>query len=338
MLDLVKAVANTWFTWWMVGLLISFRMIVPARNFLSDRSAKWLAHQLTQARGVSTRRRFDLSFKRYVDRTFQARRVKVGRCWIWTLRYRNTAFVSFFTFLLIYVLVLLTLDFDQLYEGFDTLRANFLDPTSPDYDEMVADYTALIERLDTPLIVAAFMIFYGVAFGLFNTLTDYVSFIETRNLLARLGRGPLRDILWVTVDLLLTTAISIAGFVVLWVVVTYFGTLLTGSDLSFKDVSLEGVRIGVGALTSAASMIGENRPALIPTDPAVISMTLSTYATSIWIWVFFTSTLAIRIVVLAAPVLRFVTFLIDVEVHPFRAVWLMFAFMWTIGIGVCALI
>ena len=117
MLDLVREIANTWVTWWMVGLLMSFRMIVPARNFLSDRSAKWPSHRLTRARGVSSRRRFDLSFKRYVDRTFNARQVKIGRCRVWTLRYRNTAFVSLLTFLGIYCSVLLTLDFDQLYRG-----------------------------------------------------------------------------------------------------------------------------------------------------------------------------------------------------------------------------
>jgi hypothetical protein len=338
MLDLVKAVANTWFTWWMVGLLISFRMIVPARNFLSERSAKWLAHRLTQARGISTRRRFDLSFKRYVDRTFHARQVKIRRCRVWTLRYRNTAFVSLLTFLVIYSLVLLTLDFDQLYYGVETLRARIQDPASPEFDESVAGFVALIGHLDTSLIVATMMIFYGVIFGLFNTLTDYVSFIETRNLLARLGRGPWRDILWITVDLLLTTVISIGGFVILWVAVTYFGSLLSERSLSISVVAHEGVGIGLAALANAASMMGENRPELNPTDPAMISMTLSTYATSIWIWVFFASTLAIRGVVLATPVLRFVTFLIDVEVHPFRAAWLMFAFMWTIGIGVCALL
>lgn len=338
MLDLVKEIANAWLTLWMVGLLISFRMIVPARGFLSDRSAKWLSHHLTQTRGISTRRRFDLSFKRYVDRTFHARQKRWGRCRIWTLRYRSTAFVSFLTFLIIYIAVLFSVDFDQLDRGVMALRAAMQDPTAPGYDASVAGFVALIEDLDTDFIVATMLIFYGITFGLFNTITDYVSFFETRNVLARLGRGPLRDVMWVCLDLVLTTAISIAGFVLLWVLTTYFGTLLSGRAPAFFSVVQEGGAIGIAALVSAVSMVGVNQPALNPTDPAMIAMTLSTYATSVWIWVFFVGSFAIRAVAMAAPALRLVRFLIDVEDHPFRAAWLMFALLWTAGVGVMALI
>lgn len=338
MLDLVKHIANTWVTWWMVGLLMSFRMIVPARNFLSDRSAKWLAHRLTHARGLSTRRRFDLSFKRYVDRTFGARQLRIAGCRVWTLRYRNTAFVSMLTFLGIYCTILTTLDFTQIYAGVEALRTGFGDPTAPEYDPTVAGFAELIADLDTFVLVVSMMVFNGLILGLFNTLTDYFSFLETRNILARLGRGAGRDIAWVCVDLVLTTVISIAGFVVFWVVTSQLGTFLSGRDLGFFDVAEEGVRLGVGALTRALSMLGGDQPPLDLTDPAMISMTLSTYATSIWIWVFFGATLAIRSVVLAGPLLRAVTFLIDVEDHPFRAAWLMFAILWTAGIGVFALL
>lgn len=338
MLDLVRQIANTWVTWWMVGLLMSFRMIVPAQNFLSDRSAKWLAHRLTHARGISARRRFDLSFKRYVDRTFNARQVRVGRYRFWTLRYRNTAFVSLLTFFFIYCLVLLTLDFDQIYRGVEALRQGFQDPDSPDYDETLAGFVPLVNHLDISVIVATMIIFNGVFLGLFNTLTDYISFLETRNILARLGRGPVHDIFWVAVDLLLTTVISIGGFVLFWVATDFFGTLLSVTRFELLETTQEGVRIGLAALASAGHMIGGSSPALDPTDPAMISMALSTYATSIWIWVFFASTLGIRSVALAAPVLRMVTFLVDVEDHPFRAAWLVFAIVWTVAIGAYALV
>lgn len=322
----------------MVGLLMSFRMIVPAQGFLSDRSAKWLSHRLTQARGVSTRRRFDVSFKRYVDRTFGAYQTTIGPCRIWRLRYRRTALFSLLTFLVIYIFVLLNVDFAQLARGVEEMRAGFQDPTRPEYDPSQANAIALINGMETSYIVATMLVFYGVTFALFNTLTDYLSFLETRNVLARLGRGALRDIFWVLADLILTTAISVAGFVFLWLLTTYLGALISGSSPSVMAVAAEGGRIGVAALQSALRMVGDIRPALNATDPAMISMTLSTYATSAWIWVFFGSTLAIRAVALARPVLRLVTFLIDVEDHPFRAAWMMFAMIWTLGFGVALLI
>ena len=336
MLELVQEFANAWVTWWMAGLLLSFRMIVPARNFLSDRSAKWLAVQLTNARSVSVRRRFDISFKRYVDRTFQARQKKFGPCRIWTLRYRSTAMVSLLTFLLIYCAVLLTLDFDQVYRGMEAMRDSFRDPTSPNYDSKIAGFADMVAGLDASVLVASMMIFNGLMLGLVNTLTDYVSFIETRNILARLGRGAAKDIAWVTVDLVLTTLISIAGFVFFWVVTDYFGTLFSGRSLAFFDIAEDGARLGVLALSRAIEMFGEGKPALDLTDPAMIAMTFSTYATSIWIWVFFISTLIMRSVVLVGPLLRLVSFLVDVEEHPFRAAWLMFASLWTIGIALYA--
>lgn len=338
MLDLVKAVANNWFTWWMVGLLMSFRMIVPAKEFLSERSAKWLAQRLTTAPGVSTRRRFDVSFKRYVDRTFAARQVRIGGCRVWVLRYRKTALVSLFTFLIIYVLLLATVDFAQLRLGVEDIRAGFQDPDRTDFDANRANAVALIAEMDATYILAVMLIFYGVAFALFNTLTDYLSFLETRNVLARLGRGPVRDIIWVVVDFVLTTAISLVGFVFMWLLVTYAGTLISGHSPGFAAVASEGMQIGLTALQNAVAMVGDNRPALSPTDPSMIAMTLSTYATSIWIWVFFGSTLAIRCVVLVRPLLRLVTFLIDVDDHPFRAAWLMFAIIWTAGLGLYALV
>ena len=338
MLDLAKEIANTWVTWWMAGLLLSFRMIVPAREFLSDQSAKWLAHRLTQARGISTRRRFDLSFKRYVDRTFGARQVKFGRCKVWTLRYRNTASISLLTFFIIYCAVLLTLDFEQLYQGVEALRTDFQDPNSPDYNEALSGFIPLVNHIEVSVIVMTMMIFNGIFLGLFNTLTDYVSFLETRNILARLGRGPLRDIAWVIVDVLLTTAISICGFVLFWVATSFLGALLSVASFDLFETIQEGIRLGLTALTRAGQTLAGSSPSLDPTDPAMISMALSTYATSIWIWVFFASTLAIRCVALAAPVLRLVAFLVDVEDQPFRAAWLMFAIIWTMGVGTYAMI
>lgn len=337
MLDLVREFANAWITWWMVGLLLSFRMIVPARGFLSDRSAQWLAHRLTKARNVSVRRRFDISFKRYVDRTFNARQVRLGRCRFWTLRYRNTALVSMLTFLLIYCVVLLTLDFDQVFRGTEAMRAAFTDPEHPDYDPNVAGFAALIENIDTQVLVASMMIFNGLVLGLFNTITDYVSFLETRNILARLGRGPLRDVLWVCVDLVLTTLISIGGFILFWASTSLFGTFFSGRSIALTDAAREGFTLGITALRRAVAMLGDASPALDLTDPAMIAMTLSTYATSVWIWVFFLSTLIIRSVVLFGPVLRLVSFLVDVEEYPFRAAWLMFAMLWSVGIAVQAL-
>ncbi len=333
MLELVQEFANAWVTWWMAGLLLSFRMIVPARNFLSDRSAKWLAHRLTEARSVSVRRRFDVSFKRYVDKTFGARRAKLGPCHIWTLRYRNTAAVSMLTFLVIYCVVLVTLDFEQIYRGVDDLRAGFSDPDSPDYEPSIAGFAQMLADVDTTVLVVSMMIFNGLTLGLVNTVTDYVSFIETRNILARLGRGPFGDVLWVTIDLVLTTLISIGGFVIFWVLTDYSGTLISGRPLDLFSTAQDGARLGLLALNHALETLGNEKPALSLTDPAMIAMTFSTYATSIWIWVFFLSTLIIRSVVLFGPMLRLVSFLIDVEDHPFRAAWFMFAVVWTIGIA-----
>lgn len=338
MLDLVQQIANTWVTWWMVGLLMSFRMIVPARNFLSDRSAKWLAHRLTKARGTSTRRRFDISFKRYVDRTFKARQIRVGRCNIWVLRYRKTAFVSMLTFLVIYSAVLLTLDFEQIYRGTEAMRQSFSTPGSPNYDPAIAGFADLVAHLDTNILVATMMVFNGLILGLFNTLTDFVSFLETRNVLARLGRGPVRDIFWVTLDLILTSLISIGGFVLFWLGTSFFGSLFSGRSLGVLDIAYEGAALGVLALMRAVATLGDSRPAMDLTDPAMVAMTVSTYATSVWIWVFFVSTLAIRSVALAGPLLRLVTFLVDVEDYPFRAAWLMFALIWSAGIAVFALL
>ncbi|MFK7765545.1 MAG: hypothetical protein AB8B62_19945 [Roseobacter sp.] len=332
MLELVQQFANAWLTWWMAGLLLSFRMIVPAQSFLSERSARWLSNQLTNANGINARRRFNLSFKRYVDRTLHARQVRVGRLRFWTLRYRKTAVFSLVTFLLIYTGVLLTLDFDQIYRGVIALRESFSDPGSTNYDPKIAGFAELVADLDLGLLVGAMMLFNGIFLALFNTITDYVSFLETRNVLARLGRGPLRDIFWVIVDFTLTTTICVLGFTFFWVFTSYAGTILSGRSLSFVEISYEGLVLGVFALYRAVETLGEARPAMDLTDPAVVSMAYSTYATSIWIWVFFISTLLLRSIVLFRPLLRLARFLIDVEDHPFRAAWLVFAVFWTLGL------
>lgn len=336
MLELAQTFANAWLTWWIAGLLLSFRMIVPARNFLSQRSAEWLTHQLTEARGVNARRRFDLSFKRYVDRTLNARQLRYGPIRFWTLRFRNTALLSLATFLLIYTIVLLTLDFDQIYRGVAALRESFSDPTSSNYDPQIAGFAELVADLDVNVLVGAMMIFNGLMLGLFNTITDYLSFLETRNVLARLGRGPLRDVFWVIVDFALTTMICILGFTFFWVVTSFAGSILSGRSLALSDIITEGAALGIVALRRAIETLGDASPAMDLTDPAMVSMAYSTYATSIWIWVFFVSTLTVRSIVLFRPLLRLVSFLVDVEEHPFRAAWLMFAVLWTFGLAAYA--
>ena len=337
MLDLAKFMANAWVTWWVVGLVMSYRMIVPARQFLSERSAKWLADTLRHDHADTVRRRFGVSFKRYVDRTFGARARTIAGCRFWSLSYRRSAAISFFTFLVIYIAVLLSIDFDLVYAGIDEMRRGMQDPTHPDYTPSVAPFAGMIDHVDVWILAATMMIFNGLVLGLFNTITDYLSFIETRNVLARLGHGPLRDIGLVLLDILLTSAISIAGFMLFWVLTTSFGTILSGRNLGVEHMAMDGIALGVSAIGKAFSLLWEGRPALDLTDPAMISMTLSTYATSIWIWVFFVATSLMRAVVLIGPLLRLVRFLVDVEDHPFRAAWLMFALVWSVGVGLAAL-
>jgi hypothetical protein len=194
--------------------------------------------------------------------------VKTGRCRVWTLRYRNTAFVSLLTFLIIYCSAALTLDFDQLYRGVEALREGFQDPLSSNLDESISGSVALANHLDISLIVTTLINFYGVVLGLFNTLADYVSFLETRNILARLGRGPVRDIAWVAVDFLLTTAISIGGFVHLWDAITYFGTLLLGGIFGLFETTQKGVQLGLWALACAELMMLAQWPSVRPDQPS----------------------------------------------------------------------
>ncbi|MEL7183243.1 MAG: hypothetical protein AAGK57_06325 [Pseudomonadota bacterium] len=339
MVELAKYFASNWLTWWVAGLVLSYRMIVPAQDFLSERSADWLRQTILSTRNATVRRRFNVSFKRYVDRTFAARQRTLGGCKIWTLRYRNTAVVSFGTFLAIYGLVLLTLDFDLMLRGVEDIFARMQDPQSPDYNPAMEPFFDIIHTagaFDLRILLASMLGVNGLFLGLLNTITDYVSFVETRNVLARLGRGPVRDVVWVIVDLILTTMISVLGFVLFWVLTTYFGTMFSGRSLPVLPILEEGLAIALTGLGNALALLIGRAPPLGPTDPAMISMTLSTYATSIWIWVFFAGVLGIRLAVLFAPLLRLIRFVIDVEEHPFRAVWVMFALPWTMLIAYAA--
>jgi hypothetical protein len=177
MLELVETLSSSWLTFWVVGLLISYRMIVPARDFLSDRSAEWLARALTRAHGRGARRRFEVAFKRYVDRTFQARLVRRGRLRFRVLRFRRTALISFLTFQLIYWLVALNIGFDVLDVGTaDTLR-QISTPGHPDYMPALEPVYGLLadEAMFQRMVVGVtlgLLVLGSLTFGLFNMIAD----------------------------------------------------------------------------------------------------------------------------------------------------------------------
>jgi hypothetical protein len=154
--------------------------------------------------------------------------------------------------------------------------------------------------------------------------------------LAGLGRGVGRDIALVVLDILLTTLIALFGFILLRVGTALLGSLISGRDLGIDSLMVESASQGVAALHNALRLMAGQSPVIDPVQPAMMSMTLSTYATSIWIWVFFGGVMLIRLAALGAPVLRLVSFLVDVESYPFRAAWLIFALAWSAGVALAA--
>jgi hypothetical protein len=181
----------------------------------------------------------------------------------------------------------------------------------------------------------ASLFFMSLVGALANIVPDYLSFLETRNVLARMGRGVISDILLILLDFVLSALIALlAVFLLILPYVVIGDSIKTGGEGSFAesfDIALillaEAVKPFIGA--SSVSMVE-----FAPTQASV----LSTFATSVWIWVFFSGMGLLRAGVLIAPVLRLVRFMVDVDDHPFRAAWLMFAILWSTGIGAATLV
>ena len=334
------AAASPW-AFWLAGLAASFRLIAPAESFLSRRSADWLARQVLGQQGGSTRRRFDVAFKRYVDRTFEARQVRLGRCRIWRLSFWRCATVSFLTFFALFWGMVLVSDTAAM-------QAEFIAQAPAAMEQLGAKGVVFFSPavLSDPSALAtifwASLGFFSLIGAVANVVPDYLSFIETRNVLARMGRGPARDGVLLLVDALLTGAISTLGYLTLsWL------TALLGAGIGVEGGG-SGEADPLHALLVALVLVGQSFSALFGAITgqtfetgvaavAVHSMVLSTFATSVWIWVFFAGTTLLRLGVLLGPLLRAVRLLVDVEAHPFRAAWLMFAALWTAGMGAAAL-
>jgi hypothetical protein len=321
-------------TFWLAGLVASFRLIAPAEKFLSARSAAWLAAQIQGQRSGSMKRRFALAFKRYVDRTFDARQRRAGRCRFWLLSFWRCAAVSFLTFLAIYWLVVLSADTDAMLDEFRQRIAPVIDDLRQ--QGIISLSGGLLAEPGTMTAMFwASLFFMSLVGALANIVPDYLSFLETRNVLARMGRGVISDILLILLDFVLSALIALlAVFLLILPYVVIGESIKTGGEGSFAesfDIALillaEAVKPFIGA--SSVSMVE-----FAPTQASV----LSTFATSLWIWVFFSGMGLLRAGVLIAPVLRLVRFLVDVDDHPFRAAWLMFAILWSTGMGAATLV
>lgn len=338
MVELAQTLAGHWLTIWVAGLVLSYRMIIPAEKFLSARSAEWLSAALTQFRGTGARRRFGVAFKRYVDQTFGARQIRFGRCRFWTFSLGRSILVSFLTFQVIYWMIIWQIELGPLSAGYMEDLREMADPNHPGYRPQLAPLVELVERLDPDFMLYGMLAVNSLLYGLANTLTDYFSFVETRNILARLGRGTMRDMMLVALDIVLTTAIALLGFAAMAVAILQAGALLGDTGMPMEVAAVGGFNLAAEALQNAVLLIAGRTPVIGATEPATMAMVLSTYATSIWIWVFFAGAILIRAVALAGPLFHLVGFLVDVESHPFRAAWLMFAFVYTIGLLLAALV
>ena len=333
-----SAAASPW-AFWLAGLAASFRLIAPAESFLSRRSADWLARQLLGRQGGSARRRFDVAFKRYVDRTFEARQVRLGRCRFWRLSFWRCATVSLVTFFALFWTMVLVSDTAAMQTAFAA-------EVRPAMERLAAAGVVSFSPavLNNPGAMAT--IFWGslgflsLIGAVANVIPDYLSFIETRNMLARMGRGAARDALLLLLDALLTGAIATLGYFTVTLLMTLLGESIEAGSAGAVDL--------LGVLLTALVLLGQSFAALFGTVTgqafetgvaavSVHAMVLSTFATSVWIWVFFAGTTLLRLGVLLGPLLRAVRLMVDVEAHPFRAAWLMVAMLWTAGMGAAGL-
>ena len=334
-----SAAASPW-AFWLAGLVASFRLIAPAEGFLSRRSADWLARQVLGTQGGSARRRFDVAFKRYVDRTFEARQVRLGRCRIWRLSFWRCATVSFLTFFALFWAMVLASDTAAMQAAFVIETRGTMERLAA--AGMISFSSAVLNDPGAMgTVFWASLLVFALVGAVANVVPDYLSFIETRNVLARMGRGAARDVMLLLVDALLTGAIATLGYFTVTLLMTLLGEGIGAGGARSADP--------VHTLLIALVLLGQSFSALFGAVTGQVfetglvavgvhAMVLSTFATSVWIWVFFAGTTLLRLGVLLGPLLRAVRLLVDVEAHPFRAAWLMFAALWTAGMGAAALI
>lgn len=326
------ALGSAW-ALWLFGLVFSYRMIAPAQNFLSKQSADWVTERLRERRYTGLTRRFAVSFKRYVDRVFGATPRRIAGCRVWTLRFVDCAFVSFLTFLAIFWLLVFAIGEDAL-----------LDRMVTEFGQTAAVFPdwPLLQTLETEegrrLMVYGGLGLFSLAFGLANTLVDYLSFLETRNVLARMGHSLWTDLALIAVDFVLTATIAVVGMTAVITFVGIGGSFGANTDLSWAEaLSGSTLQVTEALWVGAGYALGAGEAPGLGELPS-FAMSLSTFATSIWIWVFFTGTLLLRAVIYLRPVMNLIVFLVDIEKHPFRAVWLMFATGWSAAIGIAALL
>ncbi|MEL6680706.1 MAG: hypothetical protein AAFQ51_18535, partial [Pseudomonadota bacterium] len=280
--SVLKAVFGSLPVLWLAGLAFSFRLIVPARTFLSDRSAEWVAERMIRGSGAGLRRRFGVSFKRYMNRVFGARARRIRGCRVWVLGFWRCALVSVVSYLAIFGALLALTDADLLRAGF-----------AADLTRVVEDFD-LAERFGEvggPGFVA--FVFYlqlglsAVMYGLVNTLPDYLSFVQTRNVLARMGRGVWSDLWLILLDVLMTIPLAVLGMALVSAVGKGALALVTGDPFdpltAYGDSVLEVVGTVLGYAWSATPT-----GMVLMAQRGTEAMVLSAFATSLWIWVFFT--------------------------------------------------
>ncbi len=146
------------------------------------------------------------------------------------------------------------------------------------------------------------VIFFGAQF--FNFLPDFLSLLQSRYIVQRMGDNPSlhRIVVLLLVDLVLTALI---GFIA---VIGVFSLLLIFSDRGGTDQALE---------DAFAAFIGGLELARVAEGmPTLGVFFYSTFFTSVWVWLYAFSGIAVRLVYRAKRIQAFVDKHFDVATRP----------------------
>ncbi|MEM6636694.1 MAG: hypothetical protein AAF667_12470 [Pseudomonadota bacterium] len=181
-----------------------------------------------------------------------------------------------------------------------------------------------------------------------NFAADYVSVCETRVLLRyRLRGGMLMKVFLLALDFAMTTFVVLLAATLcnvlydLWDLYVNFQqfSIPVGTGAEYAVSALDNSWcfavqtrecLGDGVFETLAPALGLYPPGTDDYVFASVPFVMTTYLTSVWLWVYGIGVIGFRLVVMIDPVRRFLDFMFDAKKQPFFVIAVFSVFVWTL--------
>lgn len=344
--DLIKifpAIAS-----WAAGAFLIFFSILPIENFLHPRVKVYLSKRLKNPSAALPYRWLISKLLRTFDRIFIFKKSVFGLLLPSLFRSALVTVVLSFTLVLLLknyygsAAFFLSIVFDTPVRG---LPAGF--PNEGVFLFELRGREMFFKDENRKIMLSAFIVFSTI-----GILVDYIALVETRISYEKMLRSSSKQKLFLLIfDILIKLTLAIVGITIAYILNQFlfsaFFDIGNAASVSFGSVSAtvqwgdQVFREMVAQLLCSARSYEycsadryKEYPVLFIYSTLAFPFFLSTFFTSIWVWIYLMAFSIFRIFYALRPIHWFIDFLIDIEKEPFKAVALVLFFFWTIWFSI----